>query len=164
MKKQFTLSIMLLAASLLAMAPIAVRAEEGEAPAKKSGGEDGEKKKSTFNDVTGGKFDGDPVYVHLEPMTMPIITNAGAEQLITMLIDVEVKDFDIADQMHADMPRVRDALMRSLYGGLGEGTLRNGKLADISKIKAKTLSALQEIIPGDGMKNVLIQGVSQRML
>jgi flagellar FliL protein len=124
--------------------------------------ESGGKKKGP-EDVSGGRFAGDPVYVHIAPMVLPVISDQGVEQLITILIDVEVKDFDVADNMHANMPRVMDALMRSLYGGLGQGSLRNGKLVDVAKVKARATAALNEVI-GDGIREVLIQGVAQRML
>jgi flagellar basal body-associated protein FliL len=127
----------------------------------KKGGEGGEKKPE---DVSGGRFAGDPVYVHLAPILLPVISDAGVEQLVTIQIDIEVKDFDVADTVHSIMPRVMDALMTSLYGGLGQGSLRNGKLVDISKVKAKATAALQGVVGADGIKNVLIQGVAQRML
>lgn len=153
---------------------LSAHAEEGETAksedgggknksAKDEGGEGGEKKKKGDEDISGGRFAGDPIYVHIAPMILPIISNQGAEQLVTVIIDVEVKDFDAADKMHTDMPKVRDALMRALYGGLGQGSLRNGKLVDVAKVKEKASAALREVM-GDGVKQVLVQGVSQRIL
>jgi len=136
------------------------KAEKGEG--KKGEGE-GEKKKGP-DDVSGGRFAGDPVYVHIAPMVLPVISDQGVEQIVTLLIDVEVKDFDTADAMHTHMPKVMDALMRALYGGLGQGTLRNGKLVDVSKIKTKATAALNEVLGEGSIRNVLIQGVGQRML
>lgn len=160
---------------VLLVAPVvwctAAHAAEGEAkpPAeakKKSGGEGEEgntKKKDTAEDVSGSRFEGDPVYVHLSPMVLPIITEDGAEQLVTLIIDIEVKDFDVADKMHSNMPKIKDALVRALYGGLGKGTLRKGKMVDVNRIKAKATTAMNELF-GSGVREVLIQSVSQRML
>jgi flagellar FliL protein len=151
----------------------AAKAPDAAAPKEKpkedakeeAGGDDSSKKKKGGNeDISGGRFAGDPVYVHISPMVLPIITDNGVEQLVTIIIDVEVKDFDVADNMHTNMPRVKDALMRALYGGLGQGTLREGKLVDVSKIKTKAAAALNEVLGGDGIREVLIQGVAQRML
>jgi flagellar basal body-associated protein FliL len=150
----------------LALCPVA-HAEGQAAPAAKADAgkkeESGEKAKAP-DGVSGGRFAGDPVYVHIAPMVLPVISDAGVEQLVTIVIDVEVKDFDVADNLHSNMPKVMDALMRSLYGGLGQGSLRNGKLVDVTKVKNKATAALQAIISEDGIKNVLVQGVSQRML
>jgi flagellar FliL protein len=166
----------LLAAGAWALPVMA--ADDGSAPApaadakppkdaakdkKESGGEEGGENKKAPEGVSGGRFAGDPVYVHIAPMVLPVISDQGVEQLITILIDVEVRDFDVADNMHSNMPRVMDALMRSLYGGLGQGSLRNGKLVDVTKVKARATAALNEVI-GDGIREVLIQGVAQRML
>lgn len=131
---------------------------------KEAGGEEGGGKPKKGNeDISGGRFAGDPVYVHLAPMVMPIISDQGVEQLVTIVIDVEVKDFDVADSMHTNMPKVQDALMRALYGGLGQGSLRNGKLVNVDRIKSKATVALRDVL-GDGVREVLIQGIAQRML
>lgn len=140
------------------------KGEEGQEGSGNGGGQiSNNTKKKGEDDVSGGRFAGDPVYVHLSPMVMPIITDNGAEQLVTFTIDIQVKDFDTADNIHSNMPRVVDALMQALYGGLGQGSLRNGKMVDVAKIKAKATEAITSVI-GDGIKDVLIQGVSQRML
>ncbi len=136
--------------------------KDSSAKKDNAGSEDGGKKNP--EEVSGGRFAGDPIYVHIAPMVMPIITDSGVEQLVTIVIDIQVKDFDTADVLHSNMPRVMDALMRSLYGGLGEGNLRNGKLVDITKIKSKAAHALSDLFTGDAIKDVLIQGVAQRML
>lgn len=131
--------------------------ESGAEPSSK------DKKKEGDQDISGGRFKGDPVYVHLSPMVLPIIADNGVEQLVTIQIDVEVKDFDVADNIHTNMPKVRDSLMRALYGGLGAGSLRNGKLVDVTRVKNKAFAALNETI-GSGVVDVLIQNVAQRML
>ncbi len=132
-------------------------------PAKEEGGEEGAKPKKGSEDVSGGRFAGDPVYVHITPMVLPVISDQGVEQLVTIIIDVEVKDFDVADNMHTNMPRVKDALMRALYGGLGQGSLRDGKLVNVNRVKSRASAALHEVV-GDGIRDVLVQGIAQRML
>jgi flagellar basal body-associated protein FliL len=127
----------------------------------KSGSKDADKKDQ---DVSGGHFAGDPVYVHLAPMILPVITDTGAEQIVTLQIAIEVKDFDAADSVHTNMPRVMDALMRVLYGGLGNGNLRNGQLVDVDKIKTSATSAVGEVIGADNIRNVLIEAIAQRRL
>lgn len=156
------LGLMLVIGLAAAVPAMAEEGESKEKPAKAEGGEGGESKKKS-DDISGGRFEGDPVYVHIAPMVLPVISDEGVEQLVTLVIDLEVKDFNVADTVHSQMPRVRDALMRALYGGLGKGTLRNGKLVDVAKVKAKIQKAVTDVI-GDGLRDVLIQGVAQRML
>lgn len=136
--------------------------KNADAAPKEDGGGDAKSKKAT--DVSGGHFAGDPVYVHLPPMTLPILGNTGPEQLVTVQITVQVRDMDAADSIHTNMPRVMDALVQSLYGGLGSGNLRNGRLVDISKVKNKAMLALQNVQGNDSIKDVLIVNMSQRLL
>ena len=123
-----------------------------------------DKSKAAPPGVAGGRFVGDPIYVHVQPMVLPVINENGVEQLVTIILDIQVKDFDAADDLHSNMPRVMDALMRALYGGLGQGTLRNGKLVDVAKIKSKAIAAVGEVISVDKISDVLVQSVLQRML
>ena len=144
-------------------------AEEGAKKAEKQEAEKKEAEKPEKNgkdnsDVTGGRFEGDPIYVHVPPMILPIINQNGAEQLVTIILDIQAKNFHAADQLHTNMPRVMDSLMRALYGGLGEGSLRNGKLVNVDKVKNMALRAVGNIVGADNITDVLIQGVSQRML
>ena len=164
---------MLLGASILAFGSLQIAAssralaeEEGAPKGGEEKAEGGEsKKKGNANDnISGGRFAGDPIYVHIAPLILPVINNDGVEQLVTILLDVQVMDFDAAEKMHADMPRVMDALMRSLYGGLGDGALRNGNLVNVGRVKNKAIAAVSEVISRDKVKDVLVQGVSQRML
>jgi hypothetical protein len=160
-----SLSLFLAFSLQVGMASHALAGEEAPA-AKSGGGEGGEggKDKKKGNDITGGRFEGDPIYVHIAPMVLPVINDNGAEQLITIIFDVQVKNFDAADAMQSNMPKVMDSLLRSLYGGLGQGALRNGKLVNVGRVKTKAMSAVGEIIGNDNVQDVLIQGVSQRML
>ncbi len=137
--------------------------EAGPAKDGEKGKDEGGKSKKP-SDVTGGRFAGDPVYVHLPPLILPILGNTGPEQLVTMQITVQVKDFDAGDHIHSNMPKVMDAIMRALYGGLTDGNLRNGRLVDVNKVKAKATAALQSVEGADNIKDVLIVNMSQRTL
>ncbi len=148
----FAIFFLMLGAFTLAIPLHSFAAEEGG----------GEKKKD--DDVSGGRFQGDPIYVHIAPMVLPVINDTGVEQLVTIILDVQVKDFNAADDMHTNMPKVMDALMRALYGGLGQGALRNGKLVNVAKVKAKSIGAVGEVIGPENVRDVLVQGVGQRML
>lgn len=146
-------------------------AEHGGGEGEKSGGHDsgsGEHQSKGKDDkdgvISGGRFAGDLIYVHMQPMIVPVINENGAEQVVTLMIDFQVKDFDAADTIHSNMPKVQDAVFRALYGGLGKGSLKNGHLVNIPKIKEKLLVAVRDALNKDLINEVLIQGVAQRML
>jgi hypothetical protein len=141
----------------------AVKDEKKEAK-KEEGGKKDSKKDKGDSDITGGKFDGDPIYVHLQPLMLPVVSDQGAEQIITILIDVQVKSMGIADSMHTQMPRVKSAVFEALYGGLGDGSLRVGQTVNLPKVKGKVAKALSRTIGPDKVDEVLIQAIAQRML
>ncbi len=148
------LMTVLLAVVLQAGAPLAYAAEE--AAEKGKGGKE--------ENVIGGRFKNDPIYVHIPPLIMPIINERGVEQLVTLLVDVEVRDFNAAALLQSNMPRVIDSLLQHLYGKLGEGNLKDGKLVNVVKIKKEAISAVSKVIGADKIHDVLLQGVAQRML
>ena len=128
-------------------------------------GEGGGDKKKGDGVVTGGRFAGDLIYVHLEPIVLPLINESGAEQIFTVIIDLQVKDFDAADTLHSNMPRVRDTMMRVLYGGLSDGSLRIGRhMIDVIKVKARIGAALEKTMGAKLVDDVLIQDIAQRKL
>ncbi len=114
--------------------------------------------------ITGGRFEGDPIYVRIAPMTLPIINDNGVEQIVSVIVTVQVKDLDSANVLHKNMPRATDSLLRHLYGGLDEGSVRKGKLVNIPKIKKKAVEAIAEIVERKNIVDVLVEGVAQRML
>ncbi|MFA5041406.1 MAG: hypothetical protein WC464_07220 [Bdellovibrionales bacterium] len=140
--------------------PSAFAAEHGA----KSNGEKSEGSKKEDDNISGGRFEGDPVYVRIVPLTLPIISSNGVEQIVSLIITVHMKDLEKANLLHKNMPRAVDSLLRHLYGGLDEGTLRNGKIVNIPKIKRKAKAAIEEIIGKGTVEEVLVEGVSQRML
>lgn len=143
------------------------KAEKKEAKKEGEGGKEGGKKdkdKDKDNTITGGRFDGDPVYVHLRPLLLPVVTQSGAEQLVTMIVDLRVTDLKVANELNENMPRVRDALMQELYGGLGTGVLRNGTLVDVGKLKSKIMRAMVKLRGEGDVQEVLIESLAQRKL
>lgn len=138
------------------------KSSDAAAP-KGEGGADSAKKKAPA-DISGGHFAGDPVFVHLSPIVLPILGDTGPEQLVTVTIAIQVKDFDTADDMTTNMPKVMDALIQVLYGGLSNGSLRDGRLVNPGKIKNQAMLAIQNLEGAENIKDVLIVNMSQRLL
>ncbi len=133
----------------------------GEAK-KEGGGKPAEE--SSEEGVTGGRFAGDPVYVHMQPIILPLITADGAQQLITLVVDLQIKDFETGTLMHHNMPRLRDTLLQALYGGLADGSLRKKAALDIEKMKETIMNETNRVFGAGSVLGVLIQGVAQRKL
>lgn len=157
------LTVLLL--SLVLTVPLAYTAAYASSGGeKKSEGHDssGGGKKGD-EDVSGGRFAGDPIYVRMEPLVVPVISEEGLQQMVTMLVVIEVSSFEAADFVHSHMPRVRDAIVRAIYGGLSSGDIRNGKMVNLGKAKANIAEQVRKVMKPDMLKDVLVEGVAQRM-
>jgi len=139
-----------------AEAPSGGEKKEGEG--KKEGGKKDDKS------ISGGRFDGDPMYVHLQPFILPVVTEKGAEQIVTLIVDLRVKDGRAANNIQDNMPRVKDAMMQELYGGLGSGDLRQGALVDVAGVRRKIFQAVTRVLGEGAIEEVLIQAIAQRKL
>ncbi|MDD3287873.1 MAG: hypothetical protein PHX43_02545 [Alphaproteobacteria bacterium] len=148
----------------LTLSPIEVMAAHGGGEKAEGGGKaEGDKKKKDEG-ISGGRFAGDPMYVHIPPFILPVVTDKGAEQIVTLMVDLKVKDGWSAEKIHDNMPRIKDAMMQALYGGLGDGALRNGVLVDVSRIREKIFEAVTGVMGPGLIEEVLIQAIAQRRL
>lgn len=172
LKKLLQVCLLFLVALALAGAPVRTYASEGakkESGEEKKEGEEGKKEgegeaKSSEEEITGGKFEGDPVYIHIKPIVLPVITKQGAEQIVTMLIDIQTKDYDAATLLHTNMPRLRDAILNGLYGGLSDGSMRQAQALNLDRIKKKILTRINRMFGEGQAVDILIQAVAQRKL
>lgn len=160
------LALALVALVGMGFAPTTGRAQSSEEKTSDTEivNEDGGKNSGDKDKPDKDRAPGGGSYVHLQPMFLPVVSDSGAEQIVTLLIDIQVKDSDAALKIHQKMPRVQDSILQALYGGLGDGSLRKGHVVDIPKIKTKIVAVLDRIIEGHVIQDVLIQGVAQRTL
>lgn len=152
------------APSLASMASASEGASNSHGKTKEDAKNEAKAKKKEAVSITGGMSDEDPIFLHLAPLTLPIINDYGAQQLVTMLIDLQMPDMESAEKLQSEMPRLKDAVLQALYGGLADGSMRNANALDIVKIKKLIHDTLNRIF-GDGkVSEVLIQAVAQRRL
>ncbi len=152
--------------TLTLSAPEAVWASGGGGGGAKKESQDKKARRKDVATITGGAdaTSNEPVFLHLTPVTFPIINDYGAQQIISMLIDLQMKDLESARELQRNMPRLKDALMVALYGGLADGKMRNAEALDIPAIKNNIQKTLDQTFGAGLVQNVYIQGVSQRKL
>jgi flagellar protein FliL len=115
---------------------------------------------------SGKSRPGDPIYVRISPMVLPIIGDDGIEEIVSMIFYLEVDSMDTSDKVREKLPRLVDGYMQSLYGALERGSLKgkNGKTLDIARIKQR-ITAVNDRILGTGVvQEVLVQAVNQRQM
>jgi len=115
--------------------------------------------------ITGGNFAGDPLYLNMPPVIVPVINRFGAQQIVAMIVNLQIKDRPAADMMQASMPKIRDVIFQALYMGLADGSLLEGQALNLPAIKKVVLRAVNDLYDGQTYAlDALIQDLSQRKL
>ncbi|HAX91183.1 MAG TPA: hypothetical protein DCY07_03110 [Rhodospirillaceae bacterium] len=168
MKKWFPSGLVLGLTLAFLTVPCAVYASSGGGgsggEAKKGGEESKAPKKKEAAVITGGMNANDPVYFHLPALTMPIIDRNGAQQIVSMIIDVRVPDRPTAEKMQSTMPKLRDTIFQVVYAGLSDGSLRQNNALDLPLIKDLVTKSINGLYKQDFAQDVLIQNIAQRRL
>ena len=101
-------------------------------------------------------------YIQLNPLVLPIITDRGLTQQVSLLISVEVP-YGKKDEVQPYEPRLADAFLQDLYGALGTGTgLMRGGVVDIVAIKQRLVAVALKVLGTERFHDVLLQVVQQR--
>lgn len=102
-------------------------------------------------------------FVRLPPLVVPMIGPFRVEQFVTVVVAVEVI-LDKQPLAQANQPRLTDAFLTALYGGIADQSILNGALVNIPAVKAKLIEAAGKVIGKDAVQDVLVQAVTQRNL
>ena len=104
-----------------------------------------------------------PVYVEFNPIQLPLLGEDGIEQTITIVVALEVPDDSAGDTVIAMSPRLNDAYMTRLYGGLHSHDLllENG-IIDVGRLKGRIVEASASVLGEGVVLDALVQMVAQR--
>lgn len=102
-------------------------------------------------------------FVRLAPLVVPLIGPSRVEQFVTVVVAVEVP-LEKQPMVQANQPRLTDAFLTALYGGVADKSILNGALVNIPAVKAKLVEAAGKVVGKDAVYDVLVQAVTQRNL
>lgn len=102
-------------------------------------------------------------FVRLPPLVVPMIGPTRVEQFVTVVVAVEVL-LEKQPMVQANQPRLTDAFLTALYGGIADQSILNGPLVNIPAVKAKLVEAAGKVVGKDAVYDVLVQAVTQRNL
>lgn len=103
-----------------------------------------------------------PHYVKIAPLILPLVGDNGIEQTISIVVVIEATSKEAADNILELSPRLNDAFITDLYGTIDRREkMRNG-LLDVAYIKDRLSKLCTKILGDDKVKDILIQGVTQR--
>lgn len=105
---------------------------------------------------------GVPTFVSIGPLVLPVIRDKRVEQNILLQVSLEVYGDATRESVRQLTPRLNDAFLRALYGGIEAGDVMQGQLVNVNAIRDKLMAASEEVLGVGVVWDVLIQAVTQR--
>lgn len=105
---------------------------------------------------------GPPSFLQVGPIILPLVGETRVEQNILLVVSIEFGDEPTREQYKALMPRLNDAYLRALYGGIGKNDVVEGQIVNVNSVKAKLVKATAEVLGPNVAQDVLVQSVTQR--
>ncbi|MDB5478369.1 MAG: Flagellar basal body-associated FliL family protein, partial [Alphaproteobacteria bacterium] len=104
--------------------------------------------------------------VDFKNIVVPVIKQNGSTGLIALTVMAEVKDEEAEGIVKTQMPRLRDAFIRALYGNLDSNRfIRKDGALDIDIIKTRLMKTAAYVMKDDKespIKDILFQNISQQ--
>lgn len=103
-----------------------------------------------------------PDKVELKPLTLPIITDKGLTQQVSLLVTIEVPNGK-GDEVKAMAPALADAYITDLYGALGSGSaLLQGGIVNVAAVKEHLVADTTKVLGGADKFNAVYLDVMQQ--
>jgi flagellar FliL protein len=100
-------------------------------------------------------------YVVMQPLMLPIITEQGLTQQVSLQVSLEVP-YGQTDEIKAMQPKLADAYINDLYGMLGAGGgMMQGSVIDVPAIKRHLSEDTDRVLGPNKVHSVLLQVVQQ---
>ncbi len=102
------------------------------------------------------------VYVQLNPIIVPIMTEEGTTQIVTLVVALEVGKA-LNEQLVMDNKlRLTDAFLTDMYGVFDKNVLIKNGFVDVERIKSRLGKISTKILGEEIVTGVLLQAVQQR--
>lgn len=104
-------------------------------------------------------------YMELKPLTLPVITEQGVTQQVSLVVSLEVPYGKKAEVENLS-PRLADAYLQDLYGALGgkSNTMMVNNVIDIQAVKKRLTNVTYKVLKEDQVHDVLLQVLQQRRM
>jgi flagellar basal body-associated protein FliL len=107
-----------------------------------------------------------PMYVDFKNIVIPVIKKNGKTGVIALAVMAEVDDQEGHNQVTSQLPKLRDAFIRTLYGNMESNKfVRDDGALDIDHIKERLLKTAAYVMKSDKenpIKDILFQNISQQ--
>ncbi len=101
-------------------------------------------------------------YMELDPLLLPVITEEGITQQVSLIVKIEVSDSSHLEEVKALEPRIVDAFVQDLYGTLSQkNAMVIHGIVNIPLIKNRLKTTATRVAGEDLIHDVLLQVVQQ---
>ena len=104
-------------------------------------------------------------YIEMKPLTLPVITEQGLTQQVSLVVSLEVP-FGKKDEVESLSPRLADAYLQDLYGALGgkSSAMMVNNVIHIQAVKKRLNLVSYKVLKQDQLHDVLLQVLQQRRM
>ncbi len=104
-------------------------------------------------------------YMEMKPLTLPVITEQGVTQQVSLIVALEVP-YGKKAEVEGLSPRLADAYLQDLYGALGGKTnaMMVNNVIDIQAVKKRLTNVTYKVLKEDQVHDVLLQVLQQRRM
>lgn len=102
------------------------------------------------------------LYVHLNPIIVPILSDKGATQIITLVVAIEVPDNESVGIVERNRIRLTDAFLTDMYGVLDKNQLIKNGYIDIERVKSRLNKITKRVVGEERISGVMLEAVQQR--
>lgn len=102
------------------------------------------------------------LYVHLNPIIVPILSDKGATQIITLVVAIEVPDNESVGIVERNRIRLTDAFLTDMYGVLDKSQLIKNGYIDIERVKSRLNKITKRVVGEERISGVMLEAVQQR--
>lgn len=106
------------------------------------------------------KKKGDPNYLDMENLAIPVIRNRRIEKHVILKVSLEMMDDDALEESKPYMPRLKDAFIKDLYDYYSYQS--PGQKINTEAIKIRLKVAGDKVVGQGKIRKVLIQAAFQR--
>lgn len=101
-------------------------------------------------------------YLELKTLTLPVITDRGITQQVSMIVSLELPYGEKAG-VEAMTPRLADAFLQDLYGAFSANhDLMAGNVINVQAVKNRLTAVTTRVLGPEKVHDVLLQVVHQR--
>ena len=103
-------------------------------------------------------------YMELNPLVLPVITDEGVTQQVSLIVSLEVP-YGKKAEVEGISPRLQDAYLQDLYGALGRNNgMMVNNVIDVQAVKKRLTNVTYKVLKEDQVHDVLLQVLQQRRM